>query len=39
MDFSTPDITAVSKPNRKPPNDRISDHPKTLVFFLFIVAS
>ncbi|GAB3243822.1 hypothetical protein GCM10027346_40980 [Hymenobacter seoulensis] len=33
MAFSAPDITAVSKPNKKPPNATTRDQKKTLLFF------
>ena len=33
IDLSTPEITAVSKPKRKPPNATIKDHPNTRVSF------
>ncbi|MNL37198.1 hypothetical protein D3C87_1593330 [compost metagenome] len=34
MAFSAPDMTAVSKPKRKPPNATTSDHAMTKFFFM-----
>jgi hypothetical protein len=34
MDFSAPDITAVSNPNRKPPRATTMDQARTECFFI-----
>ena len=35
MSFSAPEITAVSKPKRKPPSPTVIDHKISLLFILF----
>jgi len=34
MDCSAPEMTAVSKPNKKPPRETVSDQNKTFLVFI-----